>query len=95
MSESTAVSLRPTFRRQDFTLLGALLGVAALFAAAAAGLNQPRLQSFVGLAVILAIAFTLSANKRAIDWRTVGWGLVLQIVFAPHRPQDLRGAADI
>jgi len=40
------------------------------------------LQPVFGAFVILAIAVALSANRRAIDWTTVAWGLGLQIVFA-------------
>ena len=40
------------------------------------------LQPLFGAFVILAIAVALSANRRAIDWTTVAWGLGLQIVFA-------------
>src|SRR3989442_15951066 len=35
-----------------------------------------------GAAVILGIGFACSTNRRAINWRTVAWGLGLQIVFA-------------
>ena len=59
--------------------------VALLVGAAGALLAQSgvtRAQPFVGLAVILAIAYACSANRRAIDVRTVAWGLGLQIVFA-------------
>src|ERR1051326_8592101 len=38
--------------------------------------------ALIGFVVILGIAFLLSNNKRAIRWRTVGWGLALQIVIA-------------
>ena len=41
-----------------------------------------RLTGILGLAVFLAIAYALSVNRPAIRWRTVGWGLVLQILFA-------------
>ncbi len=63
-----------------------VVGAAALVALVAALLAHfgglPRLQAVVGLAVILAIAYLLSANRRAIDVRTVAWGLGLQILFA-------------
>ena len=36
----------------------------------------------VGMLVILAIAFALSKNRRAIRWRTVGWAFALQLTFA-------------
>ena len=35
-----------------------------------------------GLAVLIGIAFVFSNNKRAIDWRLVATGVLLQIVFA-------------
>jgi concentrative nucleoside transporter, CNT family len=40
------------------------------------------LQPLLGAIVILGIAVVLSANRRAINWRTVAWGLSLQVVFA-------------
>ena len=41
-----------------------------------------RLLSLVGLVVILAIAYLLSTDRKAIRGKTVVWGLVLQLVFA-------------
>ncbi len=35
-----------------------------------------------GLAVLLGIAWLFSNNKRAVDWRLVATGVVLQVVFA-------------
>jgi CNT family concentrative nucleoside transporter len=35
-----------------------------------------------GLAMLLGIAFLFSNNKRAVDWKLVGTGVLLQIVFA-------------
>jgi len=40
------------------------------------------LQPLFGAFVILAIAIACSNNRRAINWRTVAWGLSLQVVFA-------------
>ena len=40
------------------------------------------LQPLFGAAVILMIASACSTNRRAINWRTVAWGLGLQVVFA-------------
>ena len=40
------------------------------------------LQGLIGFVVILAIAFLLSNNRRAIRWQTVVWGLLLQILVA-------------
>jgi concentrative nucleoside transporter, CNT family len=36
----------------------------------------------LGAAVILAIGYAFSTNRRAINWTTVAWGLGLQVVFA-------------
>ena len=41
-----------------------------------------RLQPLIGLAGILALAYALSTNRRAISLRIVGWGLGLQVLFA-------------
>jgi CNT family concentrative nucleoside transporter len=68
--------------RTDMMLVGGA-GLVALVAALVAHYGGvPRLQAVVGLVVILAIAYLLSANRRAIDGRTVAWGLGLQILFA-------------
>jgi len=41
-----------------------------------------RFSALIGFVLILAIAFLLSNNKHAIRWKTVGWGLLLQIIIA-------------
>jgi CNT family concentrative nucleoside transporter len=41
-----------------------------------------RFSALIGFVLILAIAFLLSNNKRAIRWKTVFWGLLLQILTA-------------
>lgn len=41
-----------------------------------------RLTGVLGLLVFLALAYAFSTNRRAIRWRTVFIGLVLQLVFA-------------
>jgi CNT family concentrative nucleoside transporter len=67
--------------RADLIVLGALAGIAvAAMAAGFAGLT--RVQPLAGVAVILAIGYVLSAARRAIDRRTVAWGLGLQFLFA-------------
>jgi CNT family concentrative nucleoside transporter len=68
--------------RQDMVVVAGAFGIAAVLAAAAAALNAPKIQSLVGLLVILALAYSASTNKRSIDRRTVAWGLGLQILFA-------------
>ncbi len=41
-----------------------------------------RFSALLGFVVILGIAIGLSNNRRAIRWKTVGWGLLLQILVA-------------
>lgn len=41
-----------------------------------------RFTGVIGVVVLLGIAFGLSNNRKGIDWRLVGWGILLQIVFA-------------
>src|SRR5216683_2439637 len=41
-----------------------------------------RFSALIGFVVILAIAYLLSNNRKAIRWRTVFWGLLLQIIIA-------------
>ena len=41
-----------------------------------------RFTGLLGLIAFLGLAYALSTNRRAIKWRTVAWGLGLQIVFA-------------
>jgi CNT family concentrative nucleoside transporter len=41
-----------------------------------------RFTGLLGLITFLSLAYAFSTNRRAIKWRTVAWGLGLQIVFA-------------
>ncbi len=41
-----------------------------------------RFTGLLGLITFLGLAYAFSTNRRAIKWRTVGWGLGLQILFA-------------
>ena len=54
---------------------------------AASKLEEPvapfdRLRGLVGIVLILATAFAISSDKRAISFRVVFWGLALQWLFA-------------
>jgi CNT family concentrative nucleoside transporter len=73
--------VRMPYDRQDAIVLGSAAVAAAIVAAVAAA-GIPQLQPLVGLIAILSIAYALSTNRRAIDTRTVAWGLALQVVFA-------------
>lgn len=39
------------------------------------------LRAVIGLVVIVAAAWLLSGNRRAVDWRLVGVGIVIQLIF--------------
>jgi CNT family concentrative nucleoside transporter len=41
-----------------------------------------RLLAILGIFTFLSIAYAASANRKAIRWKTVGWGLGLQLLFA-------------
>jgi concentrative nucleoside transporter, CNT family len=41
-----------------------------------------RLSGLLGLAAIVGIGFALSRDRRRVRWRTVAWGLGLQVAFA-------------
>src|SRR4029078_4836734 len=73
---------RQPYDSRDFMVLGGAAVAAAVCAAISALAGLPRSQAFTGLFVILGIAYAFSTNRRAIDRRTVAWGLGLQIVFA-------------
>lgn len=76
-SEATA-----PWTRQHLLVAGGALAVAAAAAVVAYLAQAPKVQSLVGLLVILTIAFAASTNRSAIDRRTVAWGLGLQVLFA-------------
>jgi concentrative nucleoside transporter, CNT family len=41
-----------------------------------------RLTGLIGMALILVIGIAFSANRKAIRWQTIAWGLGLQVAFA-------------
>src|SRR3954470_5155468 len=73
---------RQPYDIRDLAVVGAAAAAAAVCALAANLLHLPRLQPLTGLIVIMTIAYCFSTNRRAIDGRTVAWGLSLQILFA-------------
>src|SRR6185295_15374217 len=73
---------RAPYDSRDLMVLGTAAAAAAIVALAANFAGAPRMQPLVGLIVILSIAYAISSNRRAIDLRTVGWGLSLQLIFA-------------
>jgi CNT family concentrative nucleoside transporter len=87
MTEATAdpthhPPTRAPFDRRDGVVLLSAAAFAALCTIAVNWGGLPRLQPVVGLTVILTLAYAMSTNRRAIDGRTVAWGLSLQVLFA-------------
>ncbi len=46
------------------------------------GTLAERAVSLLGLVVFVLLAWLISVDRRAVNWRTVGWGLGLQFIFA-------------
>jgi CNT family concentrative nucleoside transporter len=46
------------------------------------GIVSPRVQGLMGTACFLAVVCAASSNLRRVNWRTVGWGLGLQVGLA-------------
>ncbi len=44
--------------------------------------SMGRIQPIIGLIVMIGAVYLFSANRRAIRWRVVAWGLGLQLLFA-------------
>jgi CNT family concentrative nucleoside transporter len=77
----SAPKARQQWTNQDIVILGGLAAIAAVSIALGFA-GATRIQPAAGLALILALAYCLSSARRAIDYRTVAWGLGLQFVFA-------------
>ncbi len=45
-------------------------------------MSAQNLVSFLGIFVIAGFAWLLSANRKVVNWRVVGWGVGLQFLFA-------------
>ena len=45
-------------------------------------MNFANFTGLIGIAAVILACYAMSSAKRSIDWRTVIWGLVLQVVFA-------------
>src|SRR4051794_37566296 len=89
MTEHTVtgeIALQPPPRQpydsRDLAIVGAAIAAGAVCALLANFAHLPRLQPLTGLILIMTIAYCFSTNRRAIDGRTVAWGLSLQILFA-------------
>jgi CNT family concentrative nucleoside transporter len=72
----------PVGERSDTALRAAAAALAIVLALAAFALRHtinPRAQAVVGIVCFIAIIAACSRNLRAVSWRTVGWGIALQV----------------
>src|SRR6476660_8053978 len=56
-----------------------ILGFSAWWLREAIG---PRGQAFAGVFCFFGLVAMFSSNLRAVNWRTIGWGVVLQLILA-------------
>ena len=42
----------------------------------------PRGQAFAGIFCFFGLVAMFSSNLRAVNWRTIGWGVALQVILA-------------
>jgi CNT family concentrative nucleoside transporter len=71
--------------RDDRGLRLAAAGLALGLAVAAYALQgriSPRLQGVAGIICFISVVAAFSRNLRAVSWRTVGWGIALQLGLA-------------
>ena len=64
--------------------LNLLHSLTAQMAAAREGLDTPlpeRLIGLAGMAAMIGVAWLLSANRRRVNWKLVGMGVALQVIF--------------
>jgi len=80
---ATQTHVRPSqpWTRRDLLVVAGLAAVAAV-AIGLGTIGLTRVQPVAGLALILTLAYIISSARQAIDFRTVGWGLGLQFLFA-------------
>src|SRR3954447_22903318 len=71
--------------RSDASLRMVAGAIALMLAVAAFLLRNtisPRLQAVAGIICFISVVAAFSQNLRAVSWRTVGWGIALQLGLA-------------
>lgn len=87
-TDSKVVGEDPNFRSHAPTPLAWRMGIAAAVLAlglAAYALRDTiglRGQAFAGIFCFFGLVAMFSSNLRAVNWRTIGWGVVLQVILA-------------
>jgi concentrative nucleoside transporter, CNT family len=82
--------------------LGLVLWVAlAYLVSGALGPHGPRFRSVCGVFVFLGLVALFSSNLRLVNWKTLGWGVALQLALAmlvlrvPMAYRAFEGAGDV
>src|SRR5215204_548926 len=74
---------RPAQSDRALRLAAAAIAIGlALAAYLLRGTISPRLQAVAGIICFISVVAAFSENLRAVSWRTVGWGITLQIGLA-------------
>src|SRR5580765_1525086 len=75
----------PSFAPTPWTWRASLIAAIALIGAAAYAARDiigPRGQAVAGIFFFFGLVAAFSSNLRAVNWRTIGWGIALQAVLA-------------
>ncbi len=72
----------PAVRRSILSLLGVAGLTALTYFLVRAEFIGPKGQALMGIVCFLGLAISVSSQSQAINWRTVGWGLALQLSLA-------------
>ncbi len=60
----------------------AIITAIGLLAYALQGVIGPRGQAFAGVLFFFGLVAMFSKNLKGVNWRTIGWGIVLQLILA-------------
>lgn len=74
--------LAPAFRSRFLGFAAVALLVVLVYSLVRWGIIGPNEQALLGIICFFILAMSVSSSLRAINWRTVGWGLALQIFLA-------------
>src|SRR5881394_1476982 len=84
-AQATLPAPEPALAPTPWTWRASIIAAIALLAAAAyamQGAIGPRGQAVAGLFFFFGLVAAFSSNLRAVNWRTIGWGIALQAVLA-------------
>src|SRR5215510_8873310 len=85
MQSADAVAPSPAAAPTPWTwrlAIGAGILIIGLTAYAMRNVIGPRGQAFAGIFCFFGLVAMFSKNLRSVNWRTIGWGVALQIILA-------------